>query len=547
MGPDPRTLEDARAALERGAWSEAYTLLSAADAHVPLDPDDLDRLATAAYLVGEDVTSIQARTRAHAGFLERGETIRAARSAFWLVFTIFDSPSQRAQVSGWLARAQRLVDDAKEPCVEQGWLRCAFARQRAAAGDIQSAHTAYTQAAEIGLRFGDNDLIALARHGEGRALLAMNRTAAGLALLDEVMVAVTGGELAPMIAGAVYCSVITACNDLFDLRRAQEWTAALQDWCDSHPDLVPFRGDCLIRRSELMQLHGAWQEAFSEARRACERLPDPPSRAEAGAAYYQLAELHRLRGEFAEADEAYRRASQAGRKPHPGLALLRLSQGQPEAAAASIRLALQEARGGRARVLALCAGVEIMLASNDVAGARAASEELVRLTEGLDLPFLSAVSSQARGAVALAEAQPLSALEALRVAWTAWQELDAPYEFAQVRVLIGLAYRQAGDAEGAQLEFEAAHDAFEKLGATPAAARVAAFAAQASPPASATLTGREIEVLRLIASGVTNRTIAIRLGISEKTVARHVSNIFTKLDLSSRSAATAYAYEHKLL
>jgi DNA-binding CsgD family transcriptional regulator len=544
---NPRALEDGRAALERGAWSEAYTLFTAADARVPLDPDDLDRLATAAFLVGEDATSIQARTRAHAGFLERGETIRAARSAFWLAFAIFDRPNQRAHVAGWLARAQRLIDDAKEPCVEQGWLLCAFARQRAAAGDSPSAHTALVQAAEIGVRFGDNDLIALARHGEGRALLAMNRTTAGLALLDEVMVAVTGGEVAPIVAGAVYCSVITACHDLFDLRRAQEWTIALQDWCDSHPDLVPFRGDCLIRRSELMQLHGAWQEAFSEARRACERLTDPSSQAEAGAAYYQLAELHRLRGEFAEADEAYRRASQAGRKPHPGLALLRLSQGQTEAAVASIRLALSEARGGRARVLLLCAGVEIMLASNDVAGARAASEELGRLAGRLDALFLSAVSSQARGAVALAEGQPLPALESLRAAWTAWQELDAPYELAQVRVLIGLAYRQVGDHESADLEFEAAHDALEKLGATPAAARVAAFAAPASPPESTELTGREIEVLRLIATGITNRTIAVRLGISEKTVARHVSNIFTKLDLSSRTAATAYAYKHKLL
>ncbi len=522
-------------------------MLTAADARMSLDPDDLDSLATAAYLVGEDATSVQTRTRAHAGFLQRGETIRAARSAFWLAFTIFDRLSQRAQVTGWLARAQRLIDDVKEPCVEQGWLLCAFARQRAAAGDIASARAAFTQAAEIGVRFGNNDLIALARHGQGRALLAMNQTTAGLALLDEVMVAVTGGEVGPMVAGAVYCSVITACHDLFDLRRAQEWTTALQSWCASHPDLVPFRGYCLIRRSELMQLHGAWQDALSEARRACERLTDRPSQAETGAAYYQLAELHRLRGEFTEADEAYRRASQAGRKPHPGLALLRLSQGQTEAADASIRLVLQETRGGRARVLLLCAAVEVMLASNDVAGARAASEELLRLTERLDSPFLSAVSSQAQGAVALAEGQPLSALESLRAAWTAWQELDAPYELAQTRVLIGLAYRQAGDQEGAQLEFEAAQEVFEKLGATPAAARVAALTAQASPPVSKGLTGREIDVLRLIATGVTNRTIAVRLGISEKTVARHVSNIFTKLDLSSRAAATAYAYKQKLL
>jgi DNA-binding CsgD family transcriptional regulator len=534
-------------AFDKGAWSEAYALLNAADARAPLDPDDLDRLAIAAYLIGEDSTSVQARTRAHAAFLERGEPIRAARSAFWLAFTIVDKPDQRAQAAGWLARAQRLIDDVKEPCVEQGWLLCGSARQRVAGGDIASAHAAFTQAAEIGARFGDRDLMALARHGQGRTLLGMNQTTAGLTLLDEVMLAVTAGEVAPIIAGVVYCSVISACHDLFDLRRAQEWTTALEGWCASHPDVVPFRGYCLIHRSELMRLHGAWQDAFAEVRRACDRLIDSPSKPEAGAAYYQLAELHRLRGEFAEADEAYRLASQAGRKPHPGLALLRLSQGHTDAADASIRLALQETRDGRGRVLLLCAGVEIMLASNDIAGARAASDELVQLAGRLDLPFPLAASSQARGAVTLAEGRPLPAVEFLGAAQHAWQELNAPYELAQVRELIGLAYRQLGDDEGAQLELEAAHEAFDRLGATPAAARVAAFTAQASPPVSTGLTGREIEVLRLIATGITNRTIAARLGISEKTVARHVSNIFTKLDLPSRAAATAYAYEHKLI
>jgi DNA-binding CsgD family transcriptional regulator len=544
---DSRTHEEGRAAFDKGSWSEAYALLSAADERAPLDPGDLDRLATAAYLTGEDAVSVQTRTRAHAAFLERGEPIRAALSAFWLAFTIIDRPDQRAHAAGWLARAQRLIDEVKEPCVEQGWLLCGSARQRTAVGDIASAHAAFTQAAEIGSRFGNRDLMALARHGQGRTLLAMNQTTAGLALLDEVMVAVTGGEVAPIVAGIVYCSVISACHDLFDLRRAQEWTAALQGWCASHPDLVPFRGYCLIRRSELMRLHGAWQDAFAEVRRACDRLTDSPPQPEAGAAYYQLAELHRLRGEFAEADEAYRQASQAGRKPHPGLALLRLSQGHPEAADASIRLALQETRDGRGRVLLLCAGVEIMLARNDVAGARTASDELVQLAGRLDLPYPRAVSSQARGAVALAEGDPLPAVESLSTARSTWQELDAPYELAQVRVLMGLAYRELGDSEGAQLEFEAAHEAFDKLGATPAAARVAALTAQTSPPVSTGLTGRELEVLRLIATGVTNRTIAARLVISEKTVARHVSNIFTKLDLPSRAAATAYAYEHKLV
>lgn len=545
------TLEEGRAAFERGAWSESYRLLCTADSQIPLEPADLDRLSTAAYLIGEDAASEQARTRAHAGFLDRGEPVHAARSALWLAFTMFDKSRQRAQASGWLARAQRLLDDVKESCVEQGWLLCGFARQRVATGDVASAHAAFKEAAEIGDRFRDVDLTALARHGQGRTLVAMNDTAAGLALLDEVMVSVAGGEVAPIVTGAVYCSVITACHDLFDLRRAQEWTTALEGWCAAHPDVVPFRGYCLIHRSELMRLHGSWQAAFSEAQRACERLTDPPAQPEAGAAYYQLAELHRLRGEFAKADDAYRLASQAGRNPQPGLALLRFGQGQLDAAATSIRLALQETYDRRTRVLLLCAGVEIMLAGQDVAGARAACDELVRIAEELNVSFPRALSLQARGAITLAEGQPFPALEFLRAACTRWQELDAPYEIAQCRQLIGLVYRQLGDEDGAQLELEAAQDSFEKLGAAPAAAQVAALTAQAPAQVSSGggtgLTGREIEVLRLVATGAKNRAIAGQLRISEKTVARHVSNIFTKLDLSSRAAATAYAYKNRLI
>jgi DNA-binding NarL/FixJ family response regulator len=295
-----------------------------------------------------------------------------------------------------------------------------------------------------------------------------------------------------------------------------------------------------------MRLHGAWQDAIVEAQRACERLTGTSPQPEAGAAHYQLAEIHRLIGRFDRADEEYRLASHAGCNPQPGLALMRLRQGQTEAADAAIRLALQERRDPRARVSVLGAAVEILLASRDVAGARAASDELRQLAERTDALFLQAVARQATGAVALADGQALAAHESLRSSAAAWQELDAPYEVAEVRVLIGLACRQLGDHEGAQLELEAAHECFERLGAAPAAASVAALTARASPPPSTGLTGRELEVLRLVATGATNRAIAGRLGISEKTVARHVSNIFTKLDLPSRTAAAAFAYEHKL-
>ncbi len=542
-------LTDARAAFDREAWADAYDRLAAADAQSPLAPEDLDRLATAAHLTGRDREGIDARTRAYQRHLDRRDPILAARSAFWLVFVLVDRPDQQAQAGGWLARVRRLLDDATQDCAERGYLLCTLGFQKAVQGDAEAAHAAFDRAAEIGARLQDPDVTALARHGVGRALLQMRRKTEGFALLDEVMLAVTRGEVAPMIAGVVYCSVISACHELFDWGRAQEWTTALAGWCAAHPDMVPFRGTCLVRRSEVMQLHGAWPEAVDEARRACGWLTGRSIRADVGAAHYQLAELHRLRGEFGQAQEHYRLASQAGARLHAGLALLRLSQGQTDAACAIIRRALEETRQPRARALVLRGAVDVMLAADQIAAARAAATELSTLADDLDATFLRAAAAAASGAVALASGETGAALTSLREAAAIWQQLDAPYDLARVRTTIGLAYRQMDDREGANLEFEAAQETFEHLGAAPDASRVAALAAAAAPPETTQggLTGREVEVLRLVATGRTNRAIAAALRISEKTVARHLSNIFTKLDLPSRAAATAYAYEHKLI
>jgi DNA-binding NarL/FixJ family response regulator len=538
------SLDDARAAFARGAWADAFRSFKAIDAEAPLSADDLDQWATAAALIGEHPAAVDARTRAHAGYLDRGDLIRAANSAFWLGFLTSDRPDQQAQSGGWFARARRLVEDAGVPCVEQGWLMGAAAHQRVMQNDLPGAYAAFLEARDVGRRFQDRDLISMATYGQGRALLQLKRTAEGIGLLDEAMVAVTAGEVGPMIAGVIYCGVISACHEVFDLRRAHEWTAAMQRWCEAQPDLVAFRVQCVIRRSEVMQWHGAWQNALDEAERACARLTFPP---DAPAAYYQLAELHRLRGEFAQAEEGYRRATQAGRPPSSGVALLRLAQGQRDAAAAAIRLALHEVKSTRPRVFLLAAAVEILLAAQDRQSADHAAQELAAIARTSDSPFLSALSSRASGAVALERGAAEAALHSLREAATAWQALDAPYEYAKTRVLIGLAYRQLRDDDGAQLEFDAASDIFDRLGAAPDSARVAALSAEGDRSGAGGLTGREVEVLRLIATGATNRAIASRLQISEKTVARHVSNIFTKLDLPSRAAATAYAYEHKLL
>ena len=543
----PDALARGRAAFDRKAWSEAYRELGLADRQQPLAAEDLDRLATAAYLVGHESTAAEVRARAHAGFVERGDLVRAARCAFWLGYALISVPAQQAQGNGWLARAKRLLDECGEERVEYGLLLCTQGYMKIVEGDFTSALDLFEQADKVGTHFADIDVTSLARHAQARVLLRMNRRAEGFALLDEVMLAVTGGEVVPMIAGVIYCSVISACYDVFDVDRAQEWTNALSAWCSAHPDIVPFRGQCLVRRSELMQLHGEWDDAVAEAQRAATALAQVAVDTEVGAAHYQQAELSRLRGDLTRAEESYRRASQAGRKPSPGLALLRLAQGNVDAAGVAVRRMLEETKETRGRARLLGAAVEIMLAQHDVTAARAAADELSQIARTFDSRVLQATAAYACGAVALTSGESGAALELLRTALTAWQELRAPYEIARSRELIGRAYRLLADEEGAQLEFDAAQDTFDRLGAAPDSARVASLGAHGAGAVCGALTGREVEVLRLVATGKTNRAIAVDLSISEKTVARHLSNIFTKLDLSSRSAATAYAYEHKLV
>jgi DNA-binding CsgD family transcriptional regulator len=542
------TTAEGRDAYERRAWGEAFALLSAADRAGPLDVEDLERLATAAYLTGHDDECADAWTRAHQEWLGRNEPARAARCACWMACGLLFK-GDMAPGMGWVARAARVLEEHPIDCVEQGWVLVMTALPVMFQGDPAGAYDRFVKGSEIAGRFNDADVMTFTRLGRGQANVMMGRIPEGMAFLDEVMVAVTAGEVSPIIAGIAYCAVIDACQRIFDVRRAREWTAALTRWVQAQPDLVPFRGNCLIHRCEIFQLQGAWPDAMDAAERACSWLTGPPAWDSLGSAYYQLAEIQRLRGDFVEAEESYRQASRAGREPEPGMSLLRLAQGREDEAAGAIRRVADEAQDPPTRSRVLPAYVEIMLTTNDLASARAAADELAGIAAHLEAPFLHAVAAHASGAVLLAEGDARAALTGLRRAEAAWRELDAPHEAARSRMLIGLACRALGDEGNAELELDGARRSFEQLGAAPDAERARALAAPAPTKATPAggLTGREVEVLALVASGKTNRAIATELVLSEKTVARHVSNIFTKLGVSSRSAATAYAYEHDLV
>jgi DNA-binding CsgD family transcriptional regulator/tetratricopeptide (TPR) repeat protein len=532
-----------RSAFEGRRWGEACTLLRAADDETPLDADDLERWATAAYLSGDDAWQ-SAWSRAYQLHVDRGETARAGRCTFWLVFGYFNA-GEMAQGGGWLARAQRLVDELGDDSAEAGYLLLPGAIAGCEAQPEVSI-AAFRRALEIGESCRDRDLIAMSRHGVARCLIVLGDPPSGMAMLDEVLVVVTSGEVSPMVAGDTYCGAIEACQLTFDLRRAREWTSALSRWCDAQPGLVAFRGQCMVYLAAVSQARGDWTDAMDVAEQACQRLSEPALHPAIGAAYYQRAELQRLRGSFADAEESYRQAGAHGRDPQPGLALLRLAQGQADAALSGIRRVLDETADPTLRSAALPAHVEILLAMGDVAGARAGSDELQRLAKTFDAPLLLARASYAAGSVLVAEGEHRAALKPLRQAFVTARALDAPYDAARARVLIGVVCKELGDGDGTDVEWQAARRTFADLGAAPDIARLDVLMSSGETTPGG-LTAREMEILRLVATGRTNRAIGDELVISEKTVARHVSNIFDKLGVSSRSAATAFAYDHGLV
>ena len=406
-------LERGRTSFERRAWLDAYTALSAADRADPLAATDLDLLATAASLIGRMDEYLAVLERAHLAHIDRGENLAAARSAGWLGITLAIR-GELGPASGWFGRAQRLVEREGRDCAERGWLLVPVVFQLEAAGDYDGAHESAAQAIEIAERFGDSDLAAIALHAQGVVRIKQGSLDEGLRLLDEAMVGVTADSVSPVVAGIVYCGVIAGCEEAFEVRRAKEWTDALTRWCDGQPQLVSFTGRCLAHRAGLMQLHGEWRDALAEAKLARERCEEAMNRAATGQALYQQGELHRLQGDFEAAEAAYRDASDFGREPQPGLALLRLAQGDVEAAAAMTRRAASEASGPFALATMLPAHVEVMLAAGELEEARRAADELTGIAATGKRALLEALAARTQGEVELAEGDPRAALTALR-------------------------------------------------------------------------------------------------------------------------------------
>lgn len=535
-------LVEGREAFERRAWGAACEHLSAPDL-TDLSPEDLTALATSAYLVGDRDTSVRAWQRAFQLHHDHGDRLAAVRDASWLAIVLNTSGNESVG-GGWVARAQRLLGAEPDDVVESGYLQVHTMYRHIFAGEFGEALEVAHRVAECGRRFGDPDLVAEGLSSQGRLLMYDGRVPEGLALLDEAMVGVAAGEVSPIIAGMAFCSMIEACQEIGDFRRMTDWTSALTRWCDDQPDLAPFTGQCAVHRAQIMRTQGAFTQALEELDLARARYEANGMDPAAGLALYERGEVLRLQGDHDTAVVAYDAAAAYGHEPQPGLALLWLARGRTAAAVAAVHRLLGESRDPVHRSQLLPVAIEILLAGGQADVARAASDELDSIAASFRCASLGAAAAYARGTMALAESDPAGALPPLRQAWKVWLDLGARYDAARARTRIGLAFRALGDEDSAAAELAVARRTFVELGAVTAGHEVERLLGPSRPDG---LTARELEVLRLVAAGQSNPQIASELFLSEKTVARHLSNIFGKIRVTSRTAAAAYAFEHKLV
>lgn len=533
-----------REAFERRDWTTAYAHLAEADAEDALPAEALSMWAAAAYLLGHTDDCLRVLQRAFRHHLSAGASERAIRCCFWLGMTHMFS-GDLAVAGGWWGRAWRMVEELGTDTVERGFLLIPQGIHQASSGDVAAAEATASEIERVGRQFREADLITMGLHMRGRVMLARNSVPEGLALMDEALVGVSAGEVSPVFAGIAYCSTIEACQEISDFDRARQWTRALTRWCDDQPDLVPYTGQCALHRGQLMRLHGAFADALEELRLACVRYAASGAVYASGLAHYERGEVHRMRGELDAAEAAYREASGLGCEPQPGLSLLRLAQGRVDAAVTSARRLLAESTEVVRRSGVLSACVEVLLAAGDVEAARAASRELDEIARSFGCTALLAQAASSRAAVSLADGSVGEAMPHFRTAWRHWYDLGARYDAARTRLRLGKACLTAGDVDAGRMEIEAAEVILRELGASPLVAEAASLLGRSRAPNG--LTAREVEVLRLVAAGKSNPAIAAELFLSEKTVSRHLSNIFTKIDVTSRTAAAGYAYEHDLV
>lgn len=534
-----------RRAYSKGEWQSAYAYLSFADLEAPLSAVHLTMLSECAYLLGGEAQSLEILERAYHTQLRTELPPAAARTAFWIGF--------RLQLSGdgvlgevWLARARHHLEECV-PCASHGLLFLSAGCSCMSIGNFAVAHEAFLKASEVGMRFGDLGLVALAKHYQGRARIRAGQPDEGMALLDESMASIAQPMTSPIIVGGIFCSALDACGETMDIRRADQWTAAFTTWRDSNPSMVAFRAESLAYRVALMQLRGAWRDALDEIASILEWLDSLSTPAAAGLAYYQRGELYRLRGEHDAASIAYQEAAKRDHKPQPGLAQLWLAQGQIEKASEEIRRLLVQATQRPQRARILVASVEILLAGDHVPEARACAEELSRLDAALRTPLSYAVSAHAIGAVLLCEDRPKQAIVALRDAMTAWSELGARYHAAKARVLIAAAHRELGDEVAAKAELLTSAHAFDALGAAADRAHAEDFYRRKANPDDTFLTARQIDVLRLLALGMSDAAIAESLGMTDAVIAKEVIAIFQQLHVLTREQAAERARARGLI
>lgn len=500
----------------------------------------MERFATAAYLIGREREALELWTQLHHECSKIGRIDEAVRWAFWL--GLFHLLAGRAsQASGWCARARRLLSSENSEGTAPGYGDVIDGLMGA---DGVPPIKRFDAAIDLAERFGDQDLLAIGLLSRGQSLIHTGAVTEGADHLDEAMVAVTAGRVTPVLAGVVYCAVILTCQMVFDLERAVQWTRELDAWCAAQPDLVPYRGQCLVHRSELLVNEGDWSAAEHEADKALAHL-GTASETVVGRAYYQRGEIYRLRGAFGPALAMYREADLRGVPPQPGAALLKLAEGRKSEAVEALRAELEASRSPERRLILLGPFVDVLVAAGELGSARTIADELTERAARIGAPLLEATLLSVMGRLLMAEGKPQAARGILREALVIWQRLACPYHAARTRRMLGETLLALGESSAGRADIAAAQEVFARLGADPDAALSAALLARDRDTGG--LTPREVQVLTRVAEGETNRQIAEALSISEHTVARHLSNIFDKTGTGNRTEASALAQKSGLV